>query len=132
MSTAAVESAIAARLAAHSLPKAWPNQDFDPTKAGNLPYLACAIVKASTTDQTVSGEAPISVGRLIATVVAMKGKGTVTANGHADTIAALFPKGWRVENEGVVIEITGPPHIREGMPDGAYWRVPVSIPFRSF
>ena len=127
--TTAIENALKARLATYALPKAWPNQGFDPTKAGNVPFIACDLVKAATTDRTLAGESPEYVGRLIATVVVLSGTSTATANTHADAIAALFPMGLRIPAGDKTITITQPPHIREGIGDGSYWRVPVSIPF---
>lgn len=128
--SAAIETALKARLATFTaLPKAWPNQDFDPTKPGNLPYVACDLVKAGTRDRTLDGDAPEFVGRLIATVVVARGTATATANSHADAIAALFPMGDRIPAGGLTITVTQPPHVREGMSDGSYWRVPVAIPF---
>lgn len=129
MTASAIETAIKARLATLALPKAWPNQDYDPTASGKLPYIACDLVKADTTDATLDGVQPVSTGRLIATVVVARGTSTATANGHADTIAALFPMGQSITAGTQTITITQPPHIREGAADGAYWRVPISIPY---
>lgn len=129
--TRATLNAFKARLATLSLPKAWPNQDFDPKGAGNLPFVSVDIVRAGTTDLTLDAEAPVSIGRLIAAVVVEKGTSTGTADDYADTIAALFPMGLRLTAGAKTITITQPPHIREGMADGAYWRVPVSIPYRA-
>lgn len=130
MSVEAIENALKARLAAASpLPKAWPNQDFEPTATGNLPYLACDIVKASTTDRTLCATSPAFVGILIVSVVVAKGTSTGTANSQAEAIAAAFPMNLRFPAGPLTIEVTQPPHVREGMTDGAYWRVPVRIPF---
>ena len=130
MNAEAIEAALKARLATFTdLPKAWPNQDFDPTKAGNLPYVACDLVKAATSDRTLDGSDPESIGRLIATVVVPRGSSTSRANRYADAIAALFPMGLRIAGDGVTITITQPPHAREGMTDGIYWRVPVVISY---
>lgn len=131
MSATAIENALKARLAEHFLPKAWPNLDFDPKAPGNLPYLACDLIKASSADDTLDAERPVYVGRLIATVVVAQGGSTATANDHADAVADLFPMGHRFTAGSLTITITQPPHIREGMGDGAYWRVPVSIPYQA-
>lgn len=130
MSAEAIELALKARLTEYTdLPKAWPNQDFDPKAPGNLPYVAVDLVKAGTSDRTIEGDAPETVGRLVATVVTAKGISSGTANRHADAIAALFPMGLKLAAGAVTVEITQPPHIREGLPDGVYWRVPVAITF---
>lgn len=129
MSATAIENALKAHLASYPLPKAWPNQDFDPTEPGKLPYIACDLVRAATIDDTINAERPIAIGRLIVTIVVARGTSTAFANGHADAIAAMFPMGQRITSGTLTITITQPPHIREGMADGAYWRVPVSIPY---
>ena len=127
----AQDIALKARLASLSgTPKAWPNEVFDPAAPGNMPYIACTVVRAGTTDETVDGTAPVVVGRLIATVVVEAGTGEIKADTIAAQIAALFPMGLRIPAGAQSICIMQPPHIREGMPDGAYWRVPVSIPFQ--
>ncbi|WP_313349382.1 phage tail terminator-like protein [Paracoccus sp. (in: a-proteobacteria)] len=128
----APENALKARLATLSgVAKAWPNLDFDPIKAGNLPYVDCTIVRAGTGDDTLDAEFPIVTGRLIATVVTLKGSGEATADSIAEQIAALFPMGLRITASGTSTQIMQPPHIREGMGDGSYWRVPVSVPFQT-
>ena len=130
MSVEAIEAALRERLAGFTaLPKAWPNEDFDPKAPGNLPYVSCDLVKAATSDQTLAATAPEMVGRLIATVVVAKGSTSRPVNRHADAIAELFPAGARFAAGTQMITITQPPHTREGMTDGAYWRVPVVIPF---
>lgn len=129
----APEAALRARLATlASVPKAWPNIDFDPSKPGNLPYVACEIVRARTSDDTFDGVAPIVTGALIATVVVAKGTGEVAADSLAEQIAALFPMGASIPAAGMTTQILQPPHIREGIGDGTYWRIPVSIPFQTF
>lgn len=123
------ELALKARLATlPGIPKAWPNQDFDPKAPGNVPYIACTIIRAGTSDDTLDTAAPIVAGRLIATVVGLKGSGEGSANEIAEQIAALFPMGAQITAPGFVVDVMQPPHIREGMSDGAYWRVPVSVP----
>ncbi|AZV00275.1 phage tail terminator-like protein [Paracoccus kondratievae] len=136
----APEAALKARLATLAgIPKAWPNQDFDlPPVPGDAAaryawaYLACEIIRTGTSDTTLNAEAPVVTGRLIATAVTLKGTGEARANEIAEQVAALFPMGERIAVSGFVTQITQPPHIREGMGDGAYWRVPVSIPFQTF
>lgn len=128
----APDAALKARLATLAgIPKAWPNVDFDPAALGNLPYIACTIVRAGTSDDTLNAEAPIVIGRLIATVVTAKGTGEARADQITEQVAALLPMGLKLVSDYITdIIIIQPPHIREGMADGAYWRVPVSIPFQ--
>lgn len=125
------EAALRQRLATLSdVPTAWPNVSFNPADPGNLPYIACTIVRAGTSDQTLDGQSPIVTGRLIATVVVEQNTGEVQADQIAERVADLFPMGLRIATDDIITVITQPAHIREGIPDGAYWRVPVSIPFQ--
>lgn len=131
MTRRAITNALKARLAPLALPKAWPNQDFDPKAPGNLPYLSVTILRAGTADRTLDAEAPIQTGRFIVTVVAARGTSDGASDDHADQVAALFPMGLRIPAGGQTITILQPPHIREGLGDGAYWRTPVIIPFEA-
>jgi len=132
MSRRAITNALKARLSTVALPKAWPNQDFDPSAPGNLPYLAVSIIRADTIDNTVAGEMQIGLGRLIVAVVVRANSADGAADDHADAVAALFPKGTVLPADEGTVEITGPPHVREGLTDGTHWRVPVIIPFRTY
>jgi hypothetical protein len=132
MSRRGIHTALTDRLLTINLPKAWLNQDFDPSADGNLPYLSVEMIRSGTSDDTLDGEAPIQTGRLIVTVVAQGGTGSGAADDHADTIAALYPMGDRIAaTTGETITILQPPHIREGIADGSYWRVPVSVSFQA-
>lgn len=131
MTRRAITTALTDRLLPVPLPKAWPNQDFDPKATGNLPYLAVDFIRAGTSDDTLDAEAPIQTGRLIVTVVSARGQSTGAADDYADQVAALFPMGDRIAAGSLTITIMQPPHIREGMTDGTYWRVPVIIPFQA-
>lgn len=134
------ELALKARLSTlPSIPKAWPNDDFRlppvPTDAAgraSWAYIACTIVRAGTSDDTLDNTSTIVTGRMIASVVTLKGTGEARADQVAEQIAALFPMGQEVGSGGNVAQVMQPPHIREGITDGAYWRVPVSIPFEIY
>lgn len=129
MSRRVILSTLKAALVGHTLPKAYPNEDFNPSLPGNTPYLAVDLVRSGTSDDTLDGVATIHNGVLIVTVVSRLMKSTGVADDHADAVAALFPFGRKIAAGDLEITIMQPPHIREGMSDGAYWRVPVRIPF---
>ena len=137
MSATAIENALKSHLATTTvLPKAWPKQDFvvPPIPAENAArqawgYIAVDFIKAATTDRTIGARSPEYAGRLIATVVVAKDSSSGAGNAHADAVAAAFPMGLRIPAGDVTITIMQPPHVREGMPDGLYWRVPVSITY---
>lgn len=130
MSTRDIENAVKAVLDGMSLPKAWPNQNFDPSTAGNLPYIAVSFVKAGAVSNQIDGGDTIRTWRLIATVVTGANDGSGIAADYADQIGALFPTGRRIETDTAQIVVIAPPDVRDGFPDGVYWRVPVRIDLR--
>lgn len=130
MSETAVEAALEARVATNStgLSIAWPNQDHPGTK----PFLAVDIVRIARTDPTIKGGHTISQGRLVMTVVVPINTSTAVANGHADTLAALFPFASSLWTGTTRIDITKPADIREGYRTDGEWRVPVLVDYRAF
>ncbi|WP_312526706.1 phage tail terminator-like protein [Paracoccus sp. (in: a-proteobacteria)] len=101
---------------------------FDPSAPGNLPYFEVAVIRAGTSDPTLDAEGETVSGSLIVGVVTKSGIGEYDANTLADRVAAVFPMGREIMTNLSVIGIMSPPHIREGIPDGAYWRVVVTVP----
>lgn len=130
MSETAVEKALKARVATNStgLSIAWPNQAHPGTK----PFLAVDIVRIARTDPTIAGGKTISQGRLVLNVVVDINTSTATANGHADTLANLFPFPLRIPFAGGHIQISKPADIREGYRTDGEWRVPVLVDYRAF
>ena len=130
MSEASVESALKARVAANStgLSIAWPNQDHP----GTEPFIAVDFVRIARTDPTIKGGHTISQGRLMMSVVVQVNTSTATANGYAETLAALFPFASSIWAGAVRIDITKPADIREGYRSGSEWRVPVLVDYRAF
>lgn len=129
MNSRQIMNALKVQLETLALPKAWPNQDFDPKVPGNLPYLSVSLLRTGTDDATLAGVAEVLTGRLVVTVVTARGSADGVADDHADMIRALFPRGTRIPATAMTITIAAPPHVREGMADAAYWRVPVIIPW---
>lgn len=130
MSEAAIENALKARVLTNTtgLIIAWPNQDHPGTK----PFLAVRIVRIARTDPTIKGGHTISQGRLVMTVVVAINTSTATADGHADTLAALFPFPSSLRTGATRIDITKPADIREGYRTDGEWRVPVLVDYRAF
>ena len=111
--------------AAGGWPVAYPNIAF----SGAKPYLRFEIVRISTRDDTLGGEAPIIKGRIVATVVTASGTKSKDANMKADQIAAYYPMGRRIPIIDGEIVIIAPPNIQEGFPQDADWRTPVIIDY---
>lgn len=132
MIAAQIGAALKAKLAALSfappIPVAWPNRDFTPA---GFRYIAAQIDGLPNDRLTISGHHRIS-GVLIIGVVIPAGGGTGEADGIADAVAAHFPCDLRLTIASGALRITQEPSIRSGFRDGAYWRVPVTIPFEAF
>ncbi|MBO0141506.1 hypothetical protein JZX87_10060 [Agrobacterium sp. Ap1] len=124
-----IELALKAAIEAGNLawPVAWPNQDLP----GDKPHIVVEIVRVNRRDETLAGESPISLGRLIATVVVAKGTSTKVANEKADAISELFPMARRIAVPGGEIVILKPADVMDGYPEGADWRVPVRISYEA-
>ncbi|MBA8799154.1 hypothetical protein FHW77_002873 [Agrobacterium sp. RC10-4-1] len=106
---------------------AFPNIPFRSPK----PYVRFEIVRVSNRDDTLEGQAPISKGRIVATVVTEIGTKSKDANTKADQIAAYYPMGRRIPIINGEIVIIAPPNIQEGFPQDADWRTPVIIDYEA-
>lgn len=104
-----------------------PNVSFD----GAKPYLRFEIVRVSSRDDTLEGQATINKGRIVATVVTEQGKKSKDGNMKADEIAAHYPMGRRIPIIDGEIVIIAPPNIQEGFPQDADWRTPVIIDYEA-
>lgn len=71
-------------------------------------------------------------GILQVTVVTKKGGGTKQPTQLADRVAAWFPRGTRLPNGSVQVDVYETPAIASSVPDGTYTRTPVSIRYRTF
>jgi hypothetical protein len=126
-----IEDAIKSRLNLGGLDWhiAWPNVEMpDPP---HVPRIEVYFDRNGTEDDALSGGAPYSLGILRVIVVTQTGISTGTGNAKADAIAALFPKGLRLNiTKGRVI-FTGPASIRAGFITGQKWAIPVTVPYRA-
>lgn len=103
------------------LPVNWENEDFTPPAGG---YLDVQLFRSGTDRQYVqSAGTHVMLGFLQIAVMAPKNRGAVAADRIADQIAAHFPCDLQLGP----VRITQTPHVAGGFPDGAWWRVPVSI-----
>lgn len=106
---------------------AYPNIPFSAPK----PYVRFEVARVSSRDDTLEGQAPISKGRIVATVVTEIGTKSKDANTKADQIAAYYPMGRRIPIIDGEIVIIAPPNIQEGFPQDADWRTPVIIDYEA-
>ena len=106
---------------------AYPNVAF----SADRPYVRFEIVRVSTRDDTLEGQAPIAKGRVIATVVTEQGKKSKDGNIKADQIASYYPMGGRIPIIDGEIVIIAHPNVQEGFPQDADWRTPVIIDYEA-
>jgi hypothetical protein len=126
-----IEDAMKTHIAGGGLiwPIAWPNIEMpDPPP---VPRIEVYIDRNGTEDDAISGGAPYSLGILRMIVVTETGISTGTGNAKADAIAALFPKGLRLNITKGRVVFTGPASIRAGFITGQKWAIPVTVPYRA-
>lgn len=112
-------AAIEALILTAGYPVAFENVDFDPPSAI---WLDVQLFRTGTDRLTIGG-AHRRVGFLQVAVMAPQGFGTGAADTVAEEIQALFPTDLKLGPT----RVTRLPEIAGGYPDGAFWRVPVSI-----
>lgn len=107
------------------MPITWENEDFTPPADG---YLDVQLFRSGTERQYVqSAGTHVMLGFLQVAVMAPKDRGAVAADRIADQIVAHFPADLQLGP----VRITQTPHVAGGFPDGALWRVPVTIYFEA-
>lgn len=115
-----------------ALPIAWPNVAFEnPTTAGAflrvnfLPNPAEAVTIPHDGWDRHSGIMQVDV-------MWPEGEGIAPAMQRAEAVAAHFPRGWQVRNDGVLVQIVRRGTIAPAIQDPPFVMVPVSIRFLSF
>lgn len=107
---------------------AWQNRTADPAR----PFIMFQHVPTGWTDITVSGGATVAAGFCTITVVIEGNQFTGPANVIADQIIADFPMGRRIDiGGGSKLVITKPIDPQLGFPDGADWRMPLRLDYKT-
>lgn len=123
--------AIKARLeTATDLPIAWPAADYQP-KAG------CAFLQVTN---VINRPARLSIqrgahdrsGTLALVLVYPLGQAVEVSLECAGQIAAQFPEDLKLRYGATCVRIETAPHVLDGFRDGAWWRTPINIFWRSF
>lgn len=127
MTASTIHAALKARIEAltfsPAIPVAWPNKDYTPNGER---FLQVTILPAPNQRMTIDALHRRS-GSVIITVASRVNNGSGEGDGLADAVAAHFPADLKLGS----VRITASPSIREGFPDGGYWRTPVVIPFEA-
>lgn len=126
-----IRLALSARLASlvlsPAMPIAWEGVEFDPPPVTG--YLDVQLFRSATNRQFIGSADPHQrLGFLqVAVMVAPgdDGAGVMRADRIADAIVAHFPCDLRLGG----VRITARPNVAGGFPDGAWWRLPISVPF---
>lgn len=128
----AIRTALMTRLGTLTLspakPVAWENTDFEPANGG---WIEPQLFRSGKERITVGGRHR-HFGFLQVTVVAPKGAGDASADATAALVAAHFPADLKLAAGGFTVRITEDPALAGGLPDGSWWRVPVSIPWELY
>jgi len=115
-----------------TIAKAWPGETFTvPTGGGKpLPYLRVGRVSAAPLRQMIApGKVHQRTGFLIITLVYPLGQNISVYDEIAGTIAEYFKDGTELNYGGVCATVTAYPHVSDGYLEGAYWEIPVRIPW---
>lgn len=128
-----IETALGQRLDTldPSYPIAWPNKDFDPKAAGNLPYIEFQHVPTLRSDESIDASLTVQTGIALMTVVTARDAFTGQANTIAQAVADLFSYGLRLSVTGGTVMIAKPADPVPGFTDGVYWRLPVRVNYRT-
>ncbi|QDP60555.1 MAG: hypothetical protein Unbinned338contig1000_48 [Prokaryotic dsDNA virus sp.] len=96
------------------------------------PYIDVKIASARRENNLLAGGAFLrEIGALDVTVCVDEGTYANAASDYADDIAALFPKGLRIDAPGGVVVITDVPDVRAGFNADAEYRVPVMVRYEA-
>lgn len=129
MSFDLIRKALEKRLATLTpvLPIAYENSKFAPT-VGQA-YIKANLLPNKTETPTLTQSVKIERGIFQVTVCYPTGDGSTNSSARVNLISNHFPAGL-VLTEGVTkVRISEAPAIAQGMVDGAFWVVPVSISF---
>jgi hypothetical protein len=135
---AQITEALLARLAALTLspvlPVVYPDVEFPAAgQAKPSSWIEAVILRAQTRGIGISAWDE-HAGILQVTVVTQENPagGTNAPTQIADAIAAWFPRGTRLINGSVQVDVYETPAIASPVPDAPYTRTPVSIRYRTF
>lgn len=127
-----IRLALSARLASlvltPTLPIIWEGQDVPAPSGG---FLQPQLFRSATNRTSVGSDGPHQrLGFLQVAIMVPPGDdgaGVMRAERIADAISAHFPCDLRLDE----VRITQAPHVAGGFPDGAFWRLPVTVYFEA-
>lgn len=120
--------ALLMRLDGATLPVAWENTNFTP---GSGAYLAPQLFPAPT-DRVTIGGITRQYGLFQVTVVCPEGEGSLEPLRRAQEVLDLFPMDLRLAAGDSTVRVPTPPYTSGGVPDTAWYRVPVTVPYECY
>ena len=121
---------LASLVLAPALPIAWENDDFDPPADGSA-WLDVQLFRSDSRRWSINGDTHEAIGFLQVAVMTWKGRAAVAPDLIAEAVQAHFPADLRLFEGDQIVAITERPEIGSGLPDGPWWRVPVTVRWRS-
>jgi hypothetical protein len=94
-------------------------------------YLAAYLLPATTEGADIGGAHRAFVGVFQVSIITPAGKGRGAAEGIADEIAALFPKGLKLLRSGLIIHVQTPCSSVQPITDSTSSTLPVSFQYRA-
>jgi len=113
-----------------SIEVAIAHQKFDPVEGND--YLELTYLPNTTQELFVGNDAPKWYQGFLQVAVMSpnKGQGDLPARDIASELVSIWKKGTILDGNGFRIRVTRVPSIAQTMKDGAWLRVPVSIPYQ--
>lgn len=107
------------------------SHDVHLENAPENPDLPCLVYGQLVLPPVRTGQEPFSEhsGSLNVNVLTSKGSYATQGEDIAEEVSDLFPVDLRLSVDSGILRITAPALIQRGFDDGAYWAVPVSIPY---
>ncbi|HHQ4306195.1 TPA: DUF4128 domain-containing protein [Serratia fonticola] len=113
---------------ARDIPVAWENTPMDPP--GGL-YLQAYAMPATITAIDLAESLHVLPGIWQVNVIAPAGNGTGPSRELAEQIAALFPVGLPLTDDGLTCYISTPPTVYRGITTDTRYTIPVSMNYRA-
>ena len=108
---------------------AYENVAFIPVTG--TPYHKAVLIPNETTAPAIDQATKIEKGIFQVSIYYPLNQGTSAAGLRAELIRAHFPAGLVLTEGTYKVRVSRPPAIAGGMPDGAFYMIPVSIYFTS-
>jgi hypothetical protein len=111
-----------------TLPIAWPNVEIMPPQES---YVRVSYFKAPSAAATITSHNRLQ-GIFQASIILRENAGIIEGMEQADLIAALFKRGTKLRDAGLIVHIVEPPSVASPFIDADRTQIPVSIRWECF